>query len=124
MSRLAGGLGSATPGPFSVDKGHERAFEHLTGDDMKLLREGDLYEDESESNDGGRGNGGADRVLRTLCDCCSYLAAQFGSSAKGSELRDQVVWTWAKHVRRFHPENESLSKSIATMEALQAKRKH
>lgn len=89
---------------------------------MKLLHEGDLYEDNAGS--GSESDPAGDIVVPTLCETCSYLAGQFGSSAEGSKLRGNVVDTWGNHVKRHHPENESLSKSIATMEAIQAKRKH
>lgn len=90
---------------------------------MKLLGKGDLY-DEDDVGHESSGNGGGDRVVPTLCSTCGYLASQYGASAEGSELRDKIIGAWSKHVHRFHPENEALSKSIATLEALRDANKH
>ncbi len=85
-----------------------------------------LWSDENEDSDGDDRRGGAadDRVLPTLCSTCSYLATNYGASTARGALGTNVVHAWRKHVDRFHPENEALSKSISTLEGLLTAKDH
>jgi len=87
------------------------------------LNEKEFFHEDSDRDDRPR-DGADDRILPTLCSTCSYLATNYGTSTARGELGTNVVHSWRKHVDRFHPENEALSKSIATLEGLLDQRGH
>ncbi len=101
-----------------MDKATMRNLKEFTN----MLYRGDEHEDPDRAQRSR--DGGDDRVVPTLCSTCSYLAANYGTSTERGELGSSVVVTWRKHVDRFHPENEALSKSIATLEGIIAKYDH